>query len=70
MLREQAKREAETRSTTAPTAGALYAELTQLYRFTMPAINLRVAINGEFVAMDTPLSDGAEVTFIPPVAGG
>jgi MoaD family protein len=70
MLRDEAGRDSETRTTKAATPGALYAELVQAYRFTMPVGNLRVAVNGAFVAMDGPLHDGDEVTFIPPVAGG
>jgi molybdopterin converting factor small subunit len=31
---------------------------------------LKVAINGEFTDWSTPLADGDEVVFIPPVAGG
>lgn len=31
---------------------------------------LRVAINEEYTSMETELSDGDEVVFIPPVAGG
>jgi len=29
-----------------------------------------VAVNRQFAAPDTPLSDGDEVAFVPPVAGG
>ena len=70
MLREEARRDEETRETNATTVAALYAELTTAYGFTMPVANLRAAVNAAFVAMDTPLKDGDEVTFIPPVAGG
>jgi len=31
---------------------------------------LRVAINQEYANMTTPLNEGDEVVFIPPVAGG
>lgn len=34
----------------------------------VPAI--RVALDGEFVALDAPLRDGAELVLIPPVSGG
>ena len=70
MLREQARRDTETRETNAATVAELYAELTQAHGFTMPAGNLRAAVNDALVRMDTPLKDGDEVTFIPPVAGG
>jgi len=70
MLREQARRDEETRQTNAATVAALYAELAQTYQFTIPVKSLRAAINGAFVGMDTALRTGDEVTFIPPVAGG
>ena len=35
----------------------------------LPA-GLAVAVNREFASPDTPLQDGDEVAFIPPVAGG
>ena len=70
MLREQARRDAETRPTNAATVAALYAELAQAYSFTVPVTALRAAVNSAFVALDTGLRDGDEVTFIPPVAGG
>jgi molybdopterin converting factor subunit 1 len=70
MLREQARRDEETRETNAATVAALYAELAQAYQFTIPVTALRAAVNGAFVPMNTALRDGDEVTFIPPVAGG
>jgi molybdopterin converting factor small subunit len=66
MLREQAGRNVETRTTTAATPRALYMELG----FTLPVTSLRAAVNGSFVALDSTLKDGDEVAFIPPVAGG
>ena len=70
MLRDAARSDSETRTTSVTTPGALYAELAHAHGFTMPAGNLRVAVNDTFVAMDTALREGDEVTFIPPVAGG
>ncbi|MCZ7654899.1 MAG: molybdopterin converting factor subunit 1 [Rhodocyclaceae bacterium] len=32
--------------------------------------NLRAAVNQQMVAMETPLQDGDEVAFFPPVTGG
>ena len=31
---------------------------------------LSVAVNAEYARMDTPLADGDEVAFLPPVSGG
>lgn len=70
MLCEQARRDAETLQTNAPTVAALYAELARTYPFTMPVESLRAAVNGTIVPMNTALGTGDEVTFIPPVAGG
>ena len=70
ILREQRGLSQETLTTAADTPGALYEELRGRHAFTLSADRLRVAINGEFAAWDTPLSDGAELVFIPPVAGG
>lgn len=35
----------------------------------LPA-GLRVAINQSFASPDTPLADGDEVAFLPPISGG
>jgi molybdopterin converting factor small subunit len=70
MLRETAGKNTEQRQTYATTPRQLYAELTQAYGFSMPAANLRVAVNDALVPMDSPLCDGDTITFIPPVAGG
>jgi molybdopterin synthase sulfur carrier subunit len=70
MLREQAGRSTEQRTTSAITPGDLYAELARVHRFAMPVDNLRVAVNDAFTSMDHPLHDRDTVTFIPPVAGG
>jgi molybdopterin synthase sulfur carrier subunit len=35
----------------------------------LPAV-LRVAINHAFAAPDTPLADGDELAFLPPISGG
>lgn len=70
VLREQAGRSSETVETQTSSAAALYAELRAKYDFTLPQEMLKVAINGEFTDWSTPLADGDEVVFIPPVAGG
>lgn len=49
---------------------ALYEALRARHGFTLARERLRVAMDGEFVAWDTPPREGAEVAFIPPVSGG
>ena len=66
MLREEARRDSEIRTTSATTPRELYAELG----FSVPVTTLRAAVNEALVAMDTALKNGDEVTYIPPVAGG
>lgn len=70
LLREQAGRTEEHVQTLAPTAAALYAELSQRHGFTLPQNVLKVAVNDEFAAWDHALRPGDRVVFIPPVAGG
>jgi molybdopterin synthase sulfur carrier subunit len=70
ILREQRGLTHETLATAAATAGELYGELCARHGFNLTADRLRVAVNGEFAPWDTPLADGAELVFIPPVAGG
>jgi molybdopterin synthase catalytic subunit len=45
-------------------------ELVQRYPLASLLPQLRVALAEEFVTADTPLTDGAELALIPPVAGG
>jgi len=70
VLREQAGRSRESVQTLAATPAALYDELRQRHGFSLLRDQLRVAIDGEFADWHTPLSDGQELVFIPPVAGG
>lgn len=70
LLREQAGRSEESLTTAATTPVTLYAELVSRHGFTLPLRSLRVALDGEFADPLSPLTDGCEVVFIPPVAGG
>ena len=70
ILREHRGQNEESRDTTAATAGDLYEELKSEFKFPLGQEQTRVAINGEFSAMDSPLNNGDEVVYIPPVAGG
>jgi molybdopterin converting factor subunit 1 len=70
VLREQAGLSALDVTTSARTPAELYAELAASHGLTFSASLLRVAINDCYATMDTPLSPGDRVVFIPPVAGG
>lgn len=70
LLREQRGLSEEKLQTLAATPTALYNELRSRHGFTLPADRVRAAVNGEFVGADAPLTSGAEIVFIPPVAGG
>jgi sulfur-carrier protein len=69
-FREQSGLSREKVETSARTAVELFDELRSRHGFTLPIAAVRVAINQEFQPMDAPLTDGVEVVFIPPVAGG
>ena len=49
---------------------SLYDELATRHGFVLPASKLRVAVDGAFARWDSPLRDGSEIAFIPPVSGG
>jgi molybdopterin converting factor small subunit len=70
LLRDEAGCAEERVVTASATAGELYAELQQRYRFSLAPERLRVAINAGFADWDTRLAAGDLVVFIPPVAGG
>lgn len=60
----------ETLLTQAKTVRDLYQELVQKYDISLAQSSLKVAVNDQFSHWDHPLSDGDQVVFIPPVAGG
>ena len=69
ILRECAGQNQECLSTSASTAGELFKELEKRYGF--PELNsIKVAINDEFSTLNTSLTEGDVIVFIPPVAGG
>jgi molybdopterin converting factor subunit 1 len=70
ILREQRGLALETVSTSAGTAGELYAELSSRHGFTLAAERLRAAVNDEFAPWTAALRDGDTLVFIPPLAGG
>lgn len=70
LFREQAGKDNEFIETSARTPAELYQELGQRYTFSLPQERLRVAVNDEFSDWQLPLTEGATVVFLPPVAGG
>ena len=70
ILREQRGVSCETLGTTARTPTELYKELSARHNFSLDPSLVRAAVNGVFVPMDAALSDGDNLVFIPPVAGG
>lgn len=70
MLRESSGLESEGLNTSARTPRELYAELRESRGFLLEETQLRVAVNGEFAALDNTLKEGDEIAFIPPVSGG
>ena len=69
-LRERAGVGSERLQTSAADLRALYAEVQARHAFAFPAERLRASMDGAFAPWDTPLREGAEVAFLPPVSGG
>lgn len=69
-LREEAGIESETISVSCRTYQELYLHLKEKHLFTVPIEMIQVAVDDEFSRLDSPISEGARVVFIPPVAGG
>jgi molybdopterin synthase sulfur carrier subunit len=69
-LRDAAGRNEEDVQTGAPDLSSLYAELQSRHQLPFPQRQLRVAVDGDFVPWTTPLCEGSDVAFLPPVSGG
>ena len=70
-LREQAGKDQEKiHVAEGCTAAALYEQLSQQYRFTLPQERVRAAVHHAFADWLRPLAANDIVAFIPPVAGG
>ncbi len=70
LLREKRGCATEKVETTARTAAELYDELCGEYGLRLPRNVVKVSINHELQPWDTPLKNGDEVGFLPPVSGG
>ena len=53
-----------------PEAGTVTAVWQAVMHSPAPPEHLLCAVNFEYVAPETPVADGDEVTFFPPVTGG
>ena len=53
-----------------PSAEALYSKVKKDYNFPHKFSQLQVAINHELSAHQTPLKNGDEIAFLPPMTGG
>ena len=70
ILREHVGSSCEKRETKSTTVGELYNEIKEEKHFDLEKKSIRIALNGDFVEMNCSLSEGDEIVFIPPVAGG
>ena len=69
-LRDAAGRAEEDVQSDAGDLASLYDELQARHQLPFPRRQLRVAVDGDFVSWATPLRDGSQVAFLPPVSGG
>jgi len=70
MFRELAGKESESLQVDCETYSDLYAFLSNKYQFLLPLEMVQLAVNDEFSQHGHKVRDGADVVFIPPVAGG
>ena len=70
MLREKAQVSEEQVETSAATYGELYQELSLRHDFGLPQSMVQLAVNDEFMSLDSKIIPHTTVVFIPPVAGG
>ena len=68
--REITGSESESLSTTSATAAELFDELSAVHSRLGSRRSSLVAVNDEMVDWSSPISEGDEVLFFPPVAGG
>lgn len=70
LLKEEAGINQESLKTNALTYKDLYLELKETHKFSLGSDHIQVAVNDEYCSLDSKVSEGAKVVFIPPVAGG
>ena len=69
-LKDRSGIDQETFSTCANSLQELYEEIQEKYDIGLSIDSLKVAVNDQFAAFDTPLQNNDHVVFIPPLAGG
>jgi molybdopterin converting factor subunit 1 len=70
LFREQTGIQSESVELAGGTAAELFQHMAARHESLMPEAAALVAINDEMTGWESPLSDGDEVLFFPPVAGG
>jgi molybdopterin converting factor small subunit len=70
VFRERAGCGREALDTAAGTAAELFDEVAARHGFADARDRCKVAINGQLAGWDSALSQGDEILFFPPVAGG
>ena len=69
-LRDATGSSEETYESAGQTIRDVFEELTAKYEWNFSEKDIRAALNDRFAKMETPISDGDKIVFIPPVAGG
>lgn len=69
-LREEANKAEETIETAVATAQDVYFELKAKYNFSLDANFVKLSLNQKYADLNSPIAEGDELVFIPPVAGG
>jgi len=69
-LKEEVGKASEVIHTEAINPGQLFLELKKIYQLSIDKEMIKVAINWEYKDWESPLKEGDEIVFIPPVAGG
>jgi len=69
-LKELTGTSSETIQTDSETPAGLFEEIRAKYNIPLKRKGMMVAVNGDFTDWTSPLSEGEEIVFIPPVAGG
>lgn len=69
-LREEANKAEEIIETAAKTAQDVYFELKEKYNFSLDDSFVKLSLNQKYADINSLVSEGDELVFIPPVAGG